>query len=278
MNGGLRAQLRFYPETHLSDSGHVVIHRRNNEIRDFKVDLCPFQGLEGFEHRSQFTAAHVTIEVFREALEIDVGGIHDLAEISQWLRIDEAVRVTDIEQPCLLCEKSDVQHIFIEDRGLHIGIGNGSSTHFLGLAHHELGRDVVAVYLLRRGLRDLPVLTEFALQVASCGGQGKRSCGRQNVKERFLLNGIEMNRAGVSVDQAVVFSISVFTDPAEPPLSLRHTAMSRAEGALDVSTLEGGEEGREFGLYEAFLRGLGVGDRRAPREMTREKGAETQAT
>ena len=60
----------------------------------------------------------------------------------------------------------------------------------------------------------------------------------------FLLDGVYVNRAGISINQAVVFSIPIFTDPAEAPLSSGNNALPRAQLALDAPFFQRHEIGR----------------------------------
>ncbi len=62
--------------------------------------------------------------------------------------------------------------------------------------------------------------------------------------EGFLLDGVYVNRAGISIDQAVVLSIPIFTDPAEAPLSWGNDAFPGAQPALDASFFQRNEIGR----------------------------------
>jgi hypothetical protein len=74
------------------------------------------------------------------------------------------------------------------------------------------------------------------------------------MKKRLLFNRIDMNRTGISVDQAVIFPIAIFSHLANASLPLGHPATVRTQLALDFSSVERSEIGRQFRLDES-LRG-----------------------
>jgi hypothetical protein len=73
------------------------------------------------------------------------------------------------------------------------------------------------------------------------------------MEKRLLLNRIQMNCAGVPVDQAVIFSIPVLTNPAKTSLPLGNTAPLGAKFTLDLSSIQGSEIGRELCLNETLF-------------------------
>jgi hypothetical protein len=56
--------------------------------------------------------------------------------------------------------------------------------------------------------------------------------------ERFFLNRIEMNRTGISIDEAVIFPVPVFPHPANTSFPFSHAASVRAQFALNLSSLQ----------------------------------------
>jgi hypothetical protein len=73
------------------------------------------------------------------------------------------------------------------------------------------------------------------------------------MEKRLLLNGVQMNCAGVSIDQAVIFSIPVLTHPAKTSFPLGNMAPLRAQFTLDFSSTQGSEIGRELCLNETLF-------------------------
>jgi hypothetical protein len=50
-------------------------------------------------------------------------------------------------------------------------------------------------------LGDLPILTELAVEIAPCRGEGEGAAGRKDVEERLFLHGVHMKGAGVAIDE-----------------------------------------------------------------------------
>jgi hypothetical protein len=129
-------------------------------------------------------------------------------------------------------------------------------SYLFGLLHDHLWRNVVVINVLGKGLRDFPILTKLTLKIAPHGCQRKRSGARKNMEEGFLLDRIQMNCTGVSVDQAIIFSIPILTNSTKTPFPFGNAAPFRAQFALYLSPIQGSEVRREFCLNEALLRYL----------------------
>src|SRR5712691_6317972 len=84
-------------------------------------------------------------------------------------------------------------------------------------------------------LGNVPVLAEEAAHVASGGAHGKNLCARQEMIQRLLLDGVNLNGGGRSVSQAVEFSALIDTDEAEACLAFSNVAVPRAEIAMHLS-------------------------------------------
>ena len=57
------------------------------------------------------------------------------------------------------------------------------------------------------------------------------------MEERLFLDGIQVDGTRVPVDEAVIFPLPVFTNPAKPSFSLGNAAPVRAQLALDLSSV-----------------------------------------
>jgi hypothetical protein len=68
-----------------------------------------------------------------------------------------------------------------------------------------------------------------------------------------------MNGTGISIDQAVIFSISVFSYSAKASLSFGYATVVRTQLTLDFSSLQRSEIRRKLCLDEPFLRHLCMG-------------------
>jgi hypothetical protein len=73
------------------------------------------------------------------------------------------------------------------------------------------------------------------------------------MKKRFLFDRVRVNRAWIAIDKAVVLPVPVFTHSAKAPLSLGDTAPPGAQFTLDLSSVKGGEIGRELRADKTFL-------------------------
>jgi hypothetical protein len=96
------------------------------------------------------------------------------------------------------------------------------------------------------------------MEIAARCGDGKRSGGRMDMEEGFLLDRVQMNGARVAVDQGKVFSVPVFPNPAEASLPFRHLAPFGAELTLDGAPIQGLEIRGKFRLDQALLGSLGM--------------------
>jgi hypothetical protein len=78
------------------------------------------------------------------------------------------------------------------------------------------------------------VLTVEAAKVASRGGDGKSLAPRQEMKERFFLNGIHMSRDESFVDQGVKGPPLVFAYATDSPLPVGDETVMIAQKTADL--------------------------------------------
>ena len=109
--------------------------------------------------------------------------------------------------------------------------------------------------LFRTPLRDIPVLAELAVDVASGGGDGEGGGSGEVVEERLLLNGINVGGADAGVDKRIEGAGAIFAHAAMAALSIVDDACARTELAPDF---EVGEFLVEPGLNgRVVLNGIG---------------------
>ena len=101
-----------------------------------------------------------------------------------------------------------------------------------------IGGKVDRFDLFGPGLGDLPVLAEFAVDVAARRRQGQGRRARQDVEERLLLDGIDVEAADLAVDQRVIGPADVLADAAIAPLLVAEPAEAGAEPAFDLAVGE----------------------------------------
>jgi hypothetical protein len=109
--------------------------------------------------------------------------------------------VHDLEDPMLAGPSAYVQHVFDEDGRLHVGGGDGLTLVLDSMLDHRLGRHLVVMGVVGPRLGDLPILTELAVEIAPCRGEGEGAAGRKDVEERLFLHGVHMKGAGVAIDE-----------------------------------------------------------------------------
>jgi len=182
------------------------------------------------------------------------------------------------EKPRFPGQQADVQHVFIKDRRLHVGVGDRTGAHLLGLLDRELGGDVIAVDLLRGGLRDLPILAELALQVAACGCQGRKT-GLQGEREKkaSFRSGRGAwrkgrRRRGCNTSRPC-FSRTLHAPRF--PFGTRHCLGQRSHRISPPS--RGVKLGGEFCFDKALYRSLCLSGSREAEKRSRRKGTETVA-
>jgi hypothetical protein len=84
-----------------------------------------------------------------------------------------------------------------------------------GFPHHPRQFDIPA-----RDLGNIGVLTMQAAKIAAHGGNRVGETARQNVKQRFFLDRIDMFGDEIAVDQGVECSSPVLPYPADPPFAI----------------------------------------------------------
>jgi len=78
--------------------------------------------------------------------------------------------------------------------------------------------------LFRPDLGYFPVLTEFAVNVASGGRDGECLAFRKKMKKGFLFNRIYVGGAGFAVNKSIIDAIPVFPDSAISAFSVTQPA------------------------------------------------------
>ena len=104
---------------------------------------------------------------------------------------------------------------------------------------------------------NLPILTEFAMQIASGRGDGKRAGGREKMIERFFLHRIHVNGTGIAVDQGMINPLPILPDLTIPSQARADLALTGTEGALNAVLPHGQIIGRWLGTNEPLTEFLG---------------------
>ena len=64
-----------YPAAHLANHLHVIVHSRNDEVRQFYPHTRISHGEDGVEHRLEVPTADVLVDVIAERLQVDIGSV-----------------------------------------------------------------------------------------------------------------------------------------------------------------------------------------------------------
>src|SRR5216684_4023107 len=91
------------------------------------------------------------------------------------------------------------------------------------------------MHLIVAGLGNVPVLAEEAAHIAPGGAHAEDVCAGQEVIQGFLLDGIDLQRGGRAVAQAVELSAFIDANETESRLSRVDVAMARTKIAVSTA-------------------------------------------
>jgi hypothetical protein len=98
------------------------------------------------------------------------------------------------------------------------------------------------------------------------------------MQKGFLFDGVQVKHAGIPVNQAIQFPVSVFADAARAAFSTGNVTLPGAKGTLDLASVEGLEKGRDLRLYEPLLWCLGRAAFGKKEEVTCTEGTKAAPT
>src|SRR6202158_1675755 len=90
------------------------------------------------------------------------------------------------------------------------------------------------MHLVVAGLGNVPVLAEEAAHIAAGGAHAEDARAGKEMIQRFFFNGINLQRGGRSVPQAVELAACIDANEAKPALAGIDVAVARAEIAVDA--------------------------------------------
>lgn len=175
MERDVEPDLVFYPPAHFPDFLGAVIQRRNNQIDKLQPDLALANDFYRIKDGLQFSPDIVHVEILTEGFQINLNGIDNLDEVQKGLSIDMPAGDNTILDSLFARLDGRVIHILKENNGFSIGVGNRRAVVLERVSDNILGRQVKGLDLFGAHLRDLPVLTELAVDIApGCGdGEGR---------------------------------------------------------------------------------------------------------
>jgi hypothetical protein len=168
-----------------------------------------------------------------EGLQINLNGIDNLDEIQKGLSVDMSARDNTILDSLFARLDGCIIHILKKNNGLCVGVRNAWAVVLKRTGDNILGRQVKVLDLFGAHLRDLPVLTELAVDIAPGCGDGESRGVRQKMEERFFFDGVYHGGAGLSIDQSIISSADILSDSTVASFFITKFAIARTELAFD---------------------------------------------
>jgi hypothetical protein len=119
--------------------------------------------------------------------------------------------------------------VFIIDDRIGISIGDRGALIFIRLGNKPFGRTIIRLDILILGirLRNLPVLAVLTMKIAADGRYRKNTAARQKMKERFFFDRVDMDGAGIAIDDGSQHAVDIDSDPAFTALAGLNQAQLR---------------------------------------------------
>ena len=173
-----------------------------------------------------------------EALEVDVCCVDEGHERVYDVRACATARDEHVGQVGLVCERAHVANVLPDDERLVVGVGDPHDAPVApvcaaGGLDQLCGRDLLPGDVMLSRLRDLPVLTEGAAQVAAIKPSREQQLSRSPAGERLLLDGVERKRGDVAIACGHNAPAHVASSTAAPHATLGDAAGVRADVAGD---------------------------------------------
>ena len=83
MQGVLGKAVADNPLAHLANHLHVIIHTRDDEVRQFYPHPCIMHGENSVKDRLKMTTANLLIDIVAETLQVDIGCIEIRQQVFQ---------------------------------------------------------------------------------------------------------------------------------------------------------------------------------------------------
>ncbi len=225
-----RAEIFEHPQTHVANFGEGIVQRGNNQVGDFEPGRAALlEQFQSFEHGLQVRETSFTIKILGEAFKIDVRRIHVIINFRQGLGRDVSRGDHHCFQAVLVRDLCDVNGILGPNGWIVIREGDALTIVREGELHGLLRQERFRALLIILGFGDVPILAEFAAQITARGADGKNLRAGKEVRERFLLDGIDVNGVRVGIRQRVEYALFILTDKTKTGLTLADLAIARAE-------------------------------------------------
>jgi hypothetical protein len=124
------------------------------------------------------------------------------------------------------------------------------------------------VNILRCSKGYLPILTEFAVEIAPGRSHGETHTTGEHMQKRLFFNGFKMNGTDRTIHEAIIPPPLVFTNLAKSPLPFRDHTSPRAEMTPNAPASQGAVIEGFSPPYQALYRHLPAGNPWATHEMS----------
>jgi len=160
------------PFGHLMEFFVGIVFGGDDQVGYFKPDIgFVLQVFQGVEDLVELGATDAGVEVFGEAFEIDVGGVHVLVEFLAGFGADVSGGDGDGVDVQVAASFGDIDGVFEKDGRIVIGKGYAGALVIFGDSSDFFRGGGVSEGVDLAGLGDVPVLAEFAGEVAAGGSE-----------------------------------------------------------------------------------------------------------
>ncbi len=239
MQRHIQPQLARDPLRFIADFLIAIVFARDQQRGDFEPNLgFVLEVLKRVQHRLQLPAAKLEIKFIGEAFEVHIGGIHLGIEFPARRIVHVTCRNRDGLDAACAAGVRDVHGIFSENHRIVVGKSYalavvGKSGFGNGISGSRIGE---GIHFFR--LADIPVLAEFARQVATSSAE--RQHARPGIKmiERLLLDGINAKAGRTAVSGEHHGVIQTLAYEAGAALAFVQPAIARTQIALNATVIQ----------------------------------------
>jgi len=216
-----------------------ILHGRNQEVGDFEPYTCGFEGEKRVENGCEGGTTHFTIDVVTQGFEVDIGCIEVWGKLLERCGIDVASRHKYVLQTVGMCQLTGLEGVFKPCEGFGIGVGDGGQMVVDAELYEGFRGEVVIGLFFGTRLGDLPVLTVLATEIATCACHGKATGARQELVERFLLDGVDGEGTGFSITFGIESPVDVDSGTTDAALAFSNDTLMGTKLAFHLAILQG---------------------------------------
>jgi hypothetical protein len=143
------------------------------------------------------------IELLIERFHIDVHGINEGEKLSKRIFRYVPIGYQDIFQPTRMEKRRHIVHKFPPYERFIVGKGNTYRTFFLGNLKQGFWGNLMESVFLGTHLRDMPVLTEGATEIAPHTSYGENFPTGVKMIQGLLLHRVESHRGNLPIGEGV---------------------------------------------------------------------------